>query len=131
MNRNEVLHKSEAIDKVSGVELLKEAIIYEHTTCLDTLPYVYTPYFSEPLSIILHRSTTYLRRWFLIIRSGREASCAYPRLEKFYPETYLRSWVSLKKKQCSITGSIYIQCRIRTLCYLNETPYDLLPCDFQ
>ena len=28
MNRNEVLHKSEAIDKVSYVELLKEAVIY-------------------------------------------------------------------------------------------------------
>ena len=98
MHRNEVLHETEAIDQLSGIEILKEAITYEYNTGLDSLPYVYTPYFTEPLPVILLKSTTYLKRWFLIIRSGREDSCSYPRLDKFYTETCLRSWVGLKKK---------------------------------
>ena len=83
-------------DNVNDIE--ESIITYEHTTCLDSLSYIYTPYFTDPLTVIIHKSSTYLKRLFLIICLGRETSCTYPCLDKFYTETCLRSWVCLNKR---------------------------------
>ena len=132
MHRNEVLHETEAIDQLSGIEILKEDITYEYNTGLDSLPYVYTPYFTEPLPVIMLKSTTYLKRWFLIIRSGREASCPYPRLDKFYTETCLRSWVGLKKKIVLIQiGMIIYSAGCEPSVIRINIPSDFAPCPFQ
>ena len=73
-NRNKILHNNNNIDNLQGMDLLKSSITAEHSTGLDDLPTVYQRYFNIPIQQLLHKSTLYLKPWFLIIRSGRKAS---------------------------------------------------------
>ena len=73
IHRNLILHETEELAKLSGVEKLKTAILKEYELGLGELPSVYTSYFQPPIVFILQKPTALIRRWFLVIRSGRES----------------------------------------------------------
>ena len=64
---------TEALARLSGVDGLKVGIIKECKKGIGELPSVKTSYFLPALAFILEKPTIYIRRWFLIIRSGRES----------------------------------------------------------
>ena len=93
--RNDALHQEATLSQLSGMDQLKQAIIQEHTTGLDTLPPVYRSYFSRPLETLLAKPVTHLKQWFLVIRSGRECYGHHIFLDEFYTNPVLRTWVGL------------------------------------
>ena len=117
-HRNETLHETEARYNLSGIDTLKQAISDEYSIELGSLPSVYSSYFLMPLPSILLKPTSHLKQWFLVIHSGIEASCPNIRIDKFYTETCLRSWIGLKKNQHFSIGIFSKQSRLRALCLL-------------
>ena len=49
------------------------AVSTEYALGLGEIPSVYTSCFLPRLAFILDKPTAYIRRWFLIVRSGRES----------------------------------------------------------
>ena len=96
INRNECLHESESIHKLTRTIILKNAITLEYNQGLGNLPSNYSSYFHPPLQHLLSKKTSYLKRWFLVIRSGRE--CHNPSLpvDPFTTNGPLRTWIKLK-----------------------------------
>ena len=94
---NDVLHETEVKENLSDIALLKEAISHEYDTGLNSLLFFYSSYFFLSLDTILSKSASYLKQWFLVIRSGREVTSLDLRFNNFYTEAYLRSWIGLKK----------------------------------
>ena len=90
MNRNNSLHETEFIEKISGIDQLKTAIILEHALGIQNLPQVYNPYFSSLLSI-LQKSTKYQKQWFLVIRSARESNVSFRHYDNFSTNASLRT----------------------------------------
>ena len=74
MHRNDVLHASSRIHILSGLVHLQNSICSEFSTGLQHLPSTYSRYFSIPLPLLLKKIATCQKIWFLVIRSGREAS---------------------------------------------------------
>ena len=70
---NNILHQHDKVNILSGLALLCESIRVEHNSGLQSLPNIYNPYFNTPLPLLLSKSTLYLKRWFLVIRSARES----------------------------------------------------------
>ena len=95
LQRNDVLHNTEAIHELSGISPLRDTIIQEHGLGLDHLPGVYSTYFHLPLDALLKKSPNYLKKWFLVIRSAREASSIIPTIDEFSTNGPLRAWVGL------------------------------------
>ena len=94
-HRNNMLHETEAINYVSGMEHLQEAIFLEHLQGLDNLPYVYASYFLISLPTLFKKKATHLKQWFLVIRSGRESCDPDSFSDIFATNTCLRKWVGL------------------------------------
>ena len=95
-HRNSILHATEAIDLLSGVGHLTLAVINEYEQGLGELPSVYTSYFVSPLAFILQKPTAFLKKWFLIIRSGRESCSIELPTDEFSTDPALRSWIGLQ-----------------------------------
>jgi len=95
-HRNDILHETEAFDNLSGLDMLKLSIEREHQEGASDLPNVYLSYFTLPLPLLLLKPTQYLKRWFLVIRSGREASNIPEIIDEFSTDESLRNWVGLK-----------------------------------
>ena len=72
-HRNNVLHDTEAIHQLSGMEILKQSITAVYNLGQDELPMPYSPFFYQPLPLLLRKSHTYLKRWFMTVRAGRES----------------------------------------------------------
>ena len=93
-HRNNVLHKTEALQKLSGLPLLKTCIQREYLTGPSDLSPVYNHYFTTPLPTLLNKRPAYLRRWFLVIRSARESLQIFPD-DEFSVDNTLRNWIHL------------------------------------
>jgi len=95
-HRNDILHETEATNNLSGLDMLKLSIEREHREGASELPNVYLSYFTIPLPLLILKPTQYLKRWFLVIRSGREA-CNIPEIiDEFSTDDSLRNWIGLK-----------------------------------
>ena len=97
-HRNSALHKSDKIHLLSGKQLLKEAISTELVRGPLDLHPVYRRYFTHPSVILLKKSTPYLKRWFLVVRSGREALDHGQYNNQWSRDNVLRRWVGLPPK---------------------------------
>ena len=93
MNRNDALHDNNNIHILSGLDLLHTAIRQEFSAGLQNLPTVYRRYFTTPLPIILNKSVTYKKRWFLVVRSGRDANSTPDRNDIWYTDKAIRRWI--------------------------------------
>ena len=67
----------------------------EYTLGYDQLPSVYSSYFHLPLQTVLSKTVLYLKRWFLIIRSAREAYDPSHLEDDFSSNGQLRKWIGL------------------------------------
>ena len=94
--RNESLHQSESIHKLTRIILLKNSISSEYALGLDRLPTNYSSYFHLPLQTLLNKSSSFLKRWFLVVRSGRECQPTFHSSDIFSINGPIRQWVKLK-----------------------------------
>ena len=95
VHRCSVLHDSDAIHRLNGLSLLRDAIEAEYNRGLGDMPQSYRSYFYTPLFIILKKSPNYLKGWFLVIRSGRECYHLENTEDSFFTNTTLRAWIGL------------------------------------
>ena len=95
LHRNSILHNTSSIDRLNGMHILDSAISQEYLTDFHTLPPVYHPYFQITCSSLLSKSATYKKRWFLVIRTAREAQCGYLPIDAFSTTVSLRQWIGL------------------------------------
>ena len=158
-HRNATLHETEALARLSGLEELKPAVCAECKWGLGDLPSVYTSYFLPPLAFILQKPTAYIKRWFLLIRSGRESCTIDFDIDIFSTDSSLRSWVGLRaiwaptpfdntsttivalvfwfplilcdKYLLSSQLIVYKQCRLRALCSCITLSGDFYFCSIQ
>ena len=93
-NRNNILHESDRIHHLHGFSSLRNAITTEYSIGILQLPPLYRRYFSLPLQQLLHKPATYLKRWFLVIRSGRE-SFYHQYNDDWQSDPSLRRWIGL------------------------------------
>ena len=98
MNRNNTLHTNNHLPSLHGLPLLKLAIETEYTSGIQDLPHIYRRYFCIPLTILLKKPPTYLRRWFLVIRSGRESLHPDHYNDIWIHNAALRRWIGLSPK---------------------------------
>ena len=73
-SRNAFLHETGAIDRVSGLAQLQQAITAEHARRPGYLHQVYNRYFRHPLPSLLASSVASQKEWFLVIRTAQEAT---------------------------------------------------------
>lgn len=97
-HRNASLHDTDAIDHLSGLDALKDAISTEHSLGQADLPMPYSPFFYLPLPSLLRKSTSYLKRWFMTVRSGREHFQPLQTFDDFSTNVQLRTWVGLNSR---------------------------------
>ena len=95
-HRNECLHENESIHKLTRSILLKQSITEEYNSGLGNLPSNFSSYFHLPLPQLLSKNTEFLKRWFLIIRSGRECHNTLQSSDVFSTNGPLRRWIKLK-----------------------------------
>ena len=95
LHRNKALHDTDKIHELSGLAQLQTAIKAEFIAGLQQLPSVYSSYFNTPLSALLKKSVVHLKRWFLIIRSAREACTIPTTIDDFSVTGPLRKWIGL------------------------------------
>jgi len=95
LHRNKALHNTDMIHELSGLPQLKLSITAEYISGLQHLPSVYSSYFYTPLPALLQKPVIYLKRWFLIIRSAREACTIPTTIDDFSVTGPLRTWIGL------------------------------------
>ena len=96
IHRNKALHDTDQIHILSGLPQLKTAITADYTAGFQDLPSVYSSYFYIPLPALLKKTTAHLKRWFLIIRSAREACTIPTTIDDFSVTGPLRTWIGLQ-----------------------------------
>ena len=94
-HRNNILRQHDQISIVCGLSLLCDSIQAEHNNGLQYLPNVYRRYFNTALPILLSKSTLYLKRWFLMIRSARESFNPSNISDIWTTDNSLRRWIGL------------------------------------
>ena len=92
------LHDSPTILNVHGLPYLQTRIAYEYTLGYSDLPSSYKPYFRDSLSVLLKKHPPHLKRWFLLIRSIREALSPHLVMDRFFDDKALRRWIGLPIK---------------------------------
>ena len=95
--RNDVLHSNNNIHLLSGLQELKAGINFEYHLNLESLHPVYSSYFHLPLKTLLTKSSTYLKNWFLIIRTARESYASIDYDDDFSSNGPLRTWIGLSR----------------------------------
>jgi len=93
-HRNSVLHETQALDALSGVNTLRNSIIVEYALGQGSLHRVYSRYFSVLLETLPQKHTDQLKQWFLVIRSGCEA-IRVSTTDPFTTNASLRNWIGL------------------------------------
>ena len=96
-HRNEALFATTKIDDLSGIQMVKRAIIRERNIGLGTLDQSYKPYLSLPLSSFSKMKSIDLRRWLCLIRQAREESGVIYN-DEITTDTALREWVGLNRR---------------------------------
>ena len=66
-HRNEVPFTATKVDDLSGIAIVKQAILRERTTGLGNVDPAYKPYFSIPLASFSKMKSIDLRRWLCLI----------------------------------------------------------------
>ena len=92
------LHDSPTILNVHGLPYLQTRIAYEYTLGYSDLPSSYKTYFRDSLSVLLKKHPPHLKRWFLLIRSIREALSPHLVMDRFFDDKALRRWIGLPIK---------------------------------
>ena len=95
-HRNYILHEPEEIDLLSGIGHLTLAVINDYEQGLGELSSVYISYFVSLLAFILQKPTVFLKKWFLIIRSGRDSCSLELPTDEFSTDPALRYWIGLQ-----------------------------------
>ena len=80
---------------MSGLAPLKIAIAKEYGLGIGEMPHVYSSFFHSPLQNILKGGVNYLKRWFRIIRTAREANTLVADIDDFSFDGPLRKWIGL------------------------------------
>ena len=93
--RNSALHETIAIHNISGLQTLIPSIEKEYALGYSGLPHTHSSYFHKPLTTILAKPIPYLKKWFLIIRTAREAYEPQQDLDPFSTDPLLRKWIGL------------------------------------
>ena len=95
-HRNQILHETDAVHALSGMNILHSSITAEYNLGQDELPMPYSPFFYQPLIQLLRKSHTYLKRWYMTVRAGRESHYEqHPIIDEFTTDTSLRVWIGL------------------------------------
>ena len=95
-HRNQILHETDAVHSLSGMEILRASITAEYNVGQQDLPMPYSTFFSQPLILLLRKSHTYLKQWFMTIRAGRENYYDQPPITNdFTTDPQLRVWIGL------------------------------------
>ena len=95
-NRCEVLHVTETIYSISGVDTLKSNITSDYHLRYQDLPAVFSPYLYIPTKLLLLKSTGYFKQLFLTILSGQKASASPSSQDNFYQSpTQVMNWTTL------------------------------------
>lgn len=93
-NRNEVLHRKESINSMSGGLLLDIEVEREHDIGCNDLPPVVHKWFRITKTQLLDSSTEYKKGWLLIVKSVKEAMQVTD-YSIFTSSCALRRWVGL------------------------------------
>ena len=81
---------------LSRIEILRASITAEYNIGQDELPMPYSPFFYQPLMLLLRKSHAYLKIWFMTIRAGRESYYDQsPIVDEFTTDASLRLWIGL------------------------------------
>ena len=94
-HRCAILHNTNAIHQLSGLEQLHTAIIAEYALGQGDLPGPYSSFFHTPLSFLLNKGVNSQKRWFFINRTAREANNMIGDLDDFSFDGPLRKWIGL------------------------------------
>ena len=94
-HRCAMLHNTNAVHQLSGLEQLNTAITAEYAIGKGDLPGPYSSFFHTPLPFLLKKDVNSLKRWFLIIRAAREANTMVGDLDDFSFNGPLRTWIGL------------------------------------
>ena len=92
------MYETYSIDRISSIDILNTAIAKEHFTGIDELPSLYASYVHTPLPILLTKSSSYCRRWILVIRTGRESVSTNSDIDDFTSNPSIRSWIGISPK---------------------------------
>ena len=96
-HRNEALFAMTKVDDLSGIQMVKRAILQERNIGLGTLDPSYKPYLSLPLSSFSKMKSIDLRRWLCLIQQAREETGMIYNNE-ITTDTALRGWVGLSQR---------------------------------
>ena len=94
---NETLFTTTKVDDLSGIQIVKRAIIREQTLGLGNLDVSYQPYLSLPLSSFSKMKSIDLQRWLCLIRRAREDTGMIYN-DEITSDVALREWVGLDRK---------------------------------
>ena len=95
MHRNTKLHDTDTIHSLSGADLLYQSVTNEYNLGYELLPHVYSTFFHLPLLSLLQKPTKYIKKWFLMIRTAREARQPLAISDEFSTNGPLRTWIGL------------------------------------
>ena len=96
-HRNETLFTTTKVDDLSGIQMVKKAILKERRLGLGLLDPSFQPYLSLPLSSFSKMKSIDLRRWLCLIRQAREDSGMIYN-DEITSDVALREWVGLNRK---------------------------------
>ena len=94
-HRCDKLYENDEQARLSGLAQLEIAIDKEYRLGLGDLPSIYSHFFHPTLPRLLKRSVKYLKWWFLVIRTAREANTLVGDLDDFSFDGPLRTWIGL------------------------------------
>jgi hypothetical protein len=98
LGRNEVLHKKDVINKLSGQCLLDIEIEREYEAGYEGLPEVVHKWFQQSKDELLARSIEYKKGWLLIVKTVKE-SLQIAEYSIFTSSRSLRRWIGLQDRQ--------------------------------
>ena len=96
-HRNEALFTATKVDDLSGINIVKRAILRERTLGVRNLDPAYKPYLTIPLTSFTKMKSIDLRRWLCLIRQAREDTGMIYN-DEITTDTALREWVGLDRR---------------------------------
>lgn len=97
LGRNEVLHKKDIINNLSGQCLLDIEVEREFEAGCEDLPEVTQKWFRQSKEELLARSTEYKKGWLLIVKTTKE-SLQIAEYSIFTSSMALRRWIGLQDR---------------------------------
>jgi hypothetical protein len=97
LGRNDVLHKKEVINSLSGQCLLDIEIEREYEAGYEGLPEVVHKWFQQPKEELLDKSIEYKKGWLLIVKTIKD-SLQIAEYSIFTSSKALRRWIGLQNK---------------------------------